>query len=417
MHATFNVKTLRTFVLPRSFKQAGADTDRHISICAIIPSFMPDILTLRLVQDILKWNPQTHIYVVDDSTPYSAEESHSIFKQIAKLSKRVTLLRTPKNKLKAGAINYALTHIKKNGDIPSAIITLDDDVVIEEHSIPNMLYSLFADKQIGAVCSQSRVLNKNKNILTRLQGLEYLGFNAVRIADEGFFHGPLVMHGMLTAFKKEALYGVNGFTENHLIEDYEITTRVKEHGWDVRLAADAYAWTRVPETFSKLWKQRTRWIYGGVVIMDDVKYWPSVIQDITGHFIFLITLLLIAVFTIIPFNFGLEPISPVVIKIIIGLSLMQAAIMYGFQMWFMRFYDERDVYDWLLRATFIPEFIYANVLTLVLLGAYLFHLFNWGCTLFSKGLEENIITKRIRAAFHQFGYTNRWNTRENFKHI
>lgn len=413
MHATFSIKTFGTFIKPHTFDELSSDNKTPASACAIIPSFMPNELTLRLVQDILKWNPTIHIYVIDDSTPYTHEESHLIFRKIAEIPEQVTLLRTPKNKLKAGAINYALSYITTNDEIPDAIITLDDDVVIEEYTLQNMLSSLFADERIGAVCSQSRVLNKNKNLLTRLQGLEYLGFNAVRLADEGFFHGPLVMHGMLTAFKKEALMAVHGFYENHLIEDYEITTRIKEKGWDVRLATDAYAWTCVPDTFSKLWKQRTRWIYGGVVIMDDVRYWPSVIQDITGHFIFLLTLLLITVFMIIPFDFGLGPISPLIVKIIIILSLTQVAAMYVFQMWFMRFYDERDGYDWLIRSTFILEFLYANALTVVLLGSYLFHLFNWGCSLFSREVPEHTIIKKIRHIFHHFGYSNRWNTRVN----
>ena len=75
--------------------------------------------------------------------------------------------------------------------MPDVILTLDDDVVISPTTVQNLVAELMSGTNLGAVCSQCAVLNKNKNILTRLQGLEYLGFNATRLADEGFYGGPV----------------------------------------------------------------------------------------------------------------------------------------------------------------------------------------------------------------------------------
>ena len=203
---------LRSFVVPIRYARSPFDY-RCATICLIIPTYAPDTVTRQLVEDALRWNPNMFICIVDDSTPTQHTESLSVLQSMAGID-RVTLLRTDKNKLKAGALNYALRHLSKNNYHykPDVIITADDDVVIEPSTIPNLVTELMSHEAFGAVCSQCGVFNKNKNILTRLQGLEYVGFNAIRLADEGFLYGPLVMHGMLTAFRASALHEVGGFT-------------------------------------------------------------------------------------------------------------------------------------------------------------------------------------------------------------
>jgi len=43
-----------------------------------------------------------------------------------------------------------------------------------------------------------------------MQGLEYHSFNVSKIADNGFVSGPLVMQGMLTAFRMSLLEQTDG---------------------------------------------------------------------------------------------------------------------------------------------------------------------------------------------------------------
>ena len=266
---------------------------------------------------------------------------------------------------------------------------------------------------LGAVCSQCHVLNKNTNLLTRLQGLEYLGFNATRLADEGFFRGPLVMHGMLTAFRASALREVGGFAERHLIEDYEITARLKAKGWSVKSAIDSHAWTVVPERFSVLWRQRTRWSYGGITVVDEVTHLPSVLQDLIGHSMFWATVIMMNVLLIgIMLKSG-GGVSPQIPYWIIALSFVQLTIWYVFQLWLMRMYREKDAYDWLIRASLIPEFVYANVLTFVLVGSYCFLFFN---TLTRTVKRRGSAARRqlvgsLNTLFRVCGYTESWGTR------
>jgi len=404
---------LKSIISPRRFNDRPKKSFEKVRVFAIIPSFKPRAITTQLIEDLVRWNPSLTIILVDDCTPSSYLPGAEIFKKCTSISERVTLIRTPENTLKAGAINYALSYLQKNNIRPDVVLTLDDDVVIERNTVSEMISSLLADERLGAVCSQSRVFNKNKNLITRLQGLEYLGFNATRLADEGFFHGPLVMHGMLTAFRISALEKVRGFTEHHLIEDYEITARLKEAGFDVRLASAAYAWTEVPESLIDLWKQRTRWISGGVSVVKDSKYWPAVVQDIIGHTLFISTILVLFAFFLLTFDFGAGPIPPLLAYAILFFSVVQTLIWFLFQLWFMRFYDERDAWDWIIRISFIPEFIYANSLTVVLLGAYLFHITDSLLGFLARHIRIFTIRGWTLSLFSRVGYSKQWNTRDS----
>ena len=407
---------LKNFILPTRAVKTFFNVEKT-NVCAIIPTYKPGVFTVTLVEDLIRWNPRIAVYVVDDSTPRDNQETFRIFEKITLASNRVTLLRTPSNALKAGALNYALKYIfeGRKAYMPDVILTLDDDVVISPTTVQNLVAELMSGTNLGAVCSQCAVLNKNKNILTRLQGLEYLGFNATRLADEGFYGGPLVMHGMLTAFRAHALFGVGGFAEKHLIEDYEITARLKTQGWGVKAAINSYAWTIVPERFSELWRQRTRWSYGGLTVIAKAKRAAPVLQDLLGHGVFFSTILMVDLLILLTLfgNGGFT--HPQLAYWIIGLSFLQVAVWYVFQLWLMRFYREKDIYDWIIRAILVPEFVYSNVLTLVVVGSYLFFIFTTlthTVTQRSGSALQSLVT-RCRTMFLLIGYTDGWGTRVN----
>jgi len=142
-----------SFFAPHKF-QVKRKTTKH-RVAVIVPSFQPGKLTFSLVQKLLVWNKNVTLYVVDDSTPHEYEVKHRVFARIRALSSRVTVLRTPENKMKAGAINHALFYIlnQKKSLLPDAVITLDDDVIISKNTIKNLVINLFEDDSLGAVCS------------------------------------------------------------------------------------------------------------------------------------------------------------------------------------------------------------------------------------------------------------------------
>ncbi len=379
---------------------------------AVVPTYKPGATALRLVEDLLAHNPKLSVVVVDDCTPLWHKESVNVLECMRLLSPRVTVLRTPRNKLKAGALNLALSHLlgRKGPRAPAVVLTLDDDVVIAPDTVRLMTRALLANPRLGAVCSRCSVLNKNANVLTRLQGLEYVGFNAIRMADQGFMRGPLVMHGMLTAFRARALRQAGPFAEGHLIEDYEMTTRLKALGWEVRGVLEARAWTEAPERLRDFWRQRTRWSLGGVRLVLEAKDKSVVIQDVLGHIVFIATLALIA--TLLVLKGAGAPSG--LLRVIVALSVLQFAAWYALQVWLMRWYPEKDAWDWLLRVSLVPELVFSSIMTLVVLGSYSFMLFSAASrTLARRGSVAARAAALGTSLFAKIGYSDGWGTRSN----
>ncbi len=379
------------------------------NVAVIIPTFRPSEMTVQLVESIVKYHSKVLVVVVDDCTPLNVDTAPVLSKinWLAANNLQIVSLRTPKNTLKAGALNYGIEYLQSLAIKPDAVFTFDDDVVINKETIPNMVNTLFSSYKIGAVCSQVRITNKNKNIVTRLQGLEYHGFNITKISDNGFLKGPLVMQGMLTAFRMEVLESINGFSTGHLIEDYDITARLKIQGWEVKIAKKAIAWTEVPETAEALWKQRARWTSGGLHVL--AQHWrniPSVFQDFVGHASFLSLFVLVGLSFMFADSYtrtqGLIP-------VLIFLAWGSFAISTIYNIIVMREYADRDTNDWLIKLSILPEFIYSNFLSLVLFGSYLFYFYN----IVTKSILSTLtyIISLGHSAFRRVGYSTAWGTR------
>ena len=119
----------KNFFIPTRYPQSLFDVEKA-KVCTIIPTYKPGRITEKLVEDLVRWNPDVRVCVVDDCTPRGYKESERIFENIAAIP-QVTLLRTPANALKAGALNHALKHIYgEPGWEPDVILTLDDDIVV-----------------------------------------------------------------------------------------------------------------------------------------------------------------------------------------------------------------------------------------------------------------------------------------------
>ncbi|MCA9391749.1 glycosyltransferase family 2 protein [candidate division WWE3 bacterium] len=383
--------------------------ERGPRVVALIGTYKTKKETISLVNQLLSHNKEIEVLIVDDSTPKEDMSYMNKIKLMAKTKKRLNTIRTPQNNLKAGAQNFGLEHLKKQKERPDVVVTMDDDAVIFEDTISELIKALYANERLGAVCSSVMVENKDHNLLTRLQALEYHGFNIARAMDEGFFKGPLVMHGMLSAYRMDALNEVEGFQENHLIEDYDITARLKQKGWIVGFAPKALASTDVPPSLSILWKQRVRWYLGGLfVVKDNIRKPINVIQDFFGHFTLISSYLLIALSYLLG---RYTQINDTLVTFLIVLALLNFVVPTIFGIITLYYYRQRDIIDVLIRLLIIPEFVYANILSLVLLGSYFYFVFLGVNRYLQRNKIGSTIAQHIDRVFHSMGFSQTWGTR------
>ncbi|MFJ8077113.1 bifunctional polysaccharide deacetylase/glycosyltransferase family 2 protein [Streptomyces sp. NPDC096176] len=190
-----------------------------------------------------------HVIVIDDG---STDGTADVVERLA--DPRVTLVRQP-NTGKPGALNTGLLHARDD-----IVVMVDADTVLEPDAIHHLVQPL-AHPAIGAVSGNTKVGNRG-HLLGKWQHLEYvLGFNLDRRMFEVLECMPTVP-GAIGAFRRDALMGIGGVSDETLAEDTDLTMALWRAGWRVVYEESAVAWTEVPSTLRQLWRQRYRWCYG-----------------------------------------------------------------------------------------------------------------------------------------------------------
>lgn len=195
------------------------------------------------------------IVVVDDC---STDNSFSVMKKYEKKYPGfVYAVQTPKNTGNAaGSKNYGSKFIDTD-----LILFTDADSFPEKGSIEKMI-GFFDEENTGAVTASVLVKNRS-NILLRLQALEYIVIKFTRKLFE-FVDSIYVTPGPLAMYRMKYFIEVGRFDEKNMTEDIEITWRILEKGYDVKMSLNSRVYTIAPEKFKPWFKQRIRWNMGGV---------------------------------------------------------------------------------------------------------------------------------------------------------
>lgn len=413
------MKGVLSFIVPKKYPQPPADiasidvSDFNFTVSVVIPSYKPTNTLRDLVHTLLKQTLVTQVIIVDDATP--KDQGGDVFDNIQHdhaNNTTLTIIHNERNLLCADAINRGLVEIQ-HGETPyHSILILNDDAKLETRTIEHMCLKLWSRDNLGAVCTQARVLNAKKNLVTRLQRLEYLSFNIARKADEGFLKGPLIMPGLATMFRSTILLGsLKVYDSSCLIEDYEMTVRLKKHGWEVALADQAIVWTIVPETFKQLLRQRVRWYYGGLTVLR--RHWnvfSATLPDMISHMLNVGLLVLIILSFVVSSSGPAEPDGYFTLRgVLLSFGIFGLLLNIVLMLWLD---SEKDWIDILLRCTLITEIYYQTFLSYVIFGSYFFYAY--------QSMKKRLIKKFSRLQtmfqitdrmFKLMGFTTSWGTK------
>jgi cellulose synthase/poly-beta-1,6-N-acetylglucosamine synthase-like glycosyltransferase len=222
------------------------------------------------------------IIVVDDA---STDRTLEILNQLQQ-AHPIKVLAMPRNVGKKRALASAM--LEAEGDI---FAFSDSDSVWAPDALERTVGALVADDTIGAVSGHCRALNRDRNLLTRVQDTWYEGQFSVRKAFESVFGAVTCVSGPLAVFRKEAIYNfMPAWEEDQFLgKEFRFATdrtltgfvlgaqqvgqRLKERhrgspflavdyplrNWRIVYCKSARAWTEVPDTLSRLIKQQVRW--------------------------------------------------------------------------------------------------------------------------------------------------------------
>jgi cellulose synthase/poly-beta-1,6-N-acetylglucosamine synthase-like glycosyltransferase len=193
--------------------------------------------------------PRLEIIVVDDgSTDGMADEMRTLREEgMIDLA-----LRGRTRSGKSSACNLGLSHAR--GDV---VVVIDADSTFDRDAVARVVAPL-ADEEVGAVAGNIGVRNAGRGLLCALQGIEYL--IAISLGKRVLDTLGIVTcaSGAFSAFRRDALQRLGGFDVGPG-EDLDMTLRLRQAGWRVRFADDAWCLTDVPESFRRYVRQRLRW--------------------------------------------------------------------------------------------------------------------------------------------------------------
>ncbi len=166
---------------------------------------------------------------------------------------------------KARALNAALAQMTQE-----LVLTVDADTLLEPGAVLAMQRAFGADPALVAatgvllpVCGGSAA----GRVFQWFQTYEYMRNFLSRYA-WGRQDGLLLISGAFAAYRRQAVLDVGGFDPDCLVEDYELTHRLRDVGtrralgWRTAVVGGALARTEAPGGVAAFLRQRRRW-FGG----------------------------------------------------------------------------------------------------------------------------------------------------------
>ncbi|MEV0634578.1 glycosyltransferase [Streptomyces sp. NPDC050619] len=224
-------------------------------VTVLVPAYNEEAGIESTVLSLLdSTHPELQIIVIDDgSTDRTAQIAEGIG------DPRVEVIRKP-NGGKAAALNTGLARTRHE-----IVVMVDADTVFERDAIHRLVQPL-AHPAVGAVSGNTKVGNR-RGLLAKWQHMEYcFGFNLDRRMFE-VLECMTTVPGAIGAFRRDALLGLGGVSDDTLAEDTDVTMALWRAGWRVLYEESAVAWTEVPTSLRQLWRQRYRWCYGTLQAM------------------------------------------------------------------------------------------------------------------------------------------------------
>lgn len=335
------------------------------SVSIVIPAFNEENGIVKGLEAILQLKYENfEVVVVNDGSSDKTLEVCEPFLQ----DPRVRIINKKTNQGKALALNDALPCL--NGEI---VVILDADAEPEHMMLDHLVWQ-FQFARVGGVTGHPRVKNV-VNLLTRIQVVEFSSIIGLLRRSQRIIGRIMTVSGIVAAFRKEALYDVQGFSPDMYTEDIDITWRLQRHFWDIRYEPRAIVWMDVPTTLHDFFKQRLRWARGLMQVLvrhsavvtrwKTRKMWPIYYESCLS---ILWCLCFGLVFTIemIRFPITMTLSAPVNVEFQWIFGLFTASLLQLFFGVYVELKHDKDVWNFIPYAVFYPLFywIFMVIITL-----------------------------------------------------
>ncbi|MEI7485678.1 MAG: glycosyltransferase, partial [Ignavibacteriota bacterium] len=256
-------------------KQEVDKNEYELPSCSVlIPAHNEEKVIGKTIEAMLRLNypeDKLEIIVINDG---SSDSTREIIESYAALDKRVILYDIPKGqggKGKSRTLNLGIKTAKSD-----VIAIYDADNTPDPDALRYLVIQLISNKELGAVIGKFRTVNKNTNLLTRFINIETLSFQSMLQAGRWQMHNIATLPGTNFVMWNWLISRLDGWDEEALTEDSELSIRIYEEGYKIKFIPYAITYEQEPQEW-KVWiKQRMRWVRGNnYVIAKFFKHIPK----------------------------------------------------------------------------------------------------------------------------------------------
>lgn len=237
-----------------------------VGYTVIVPVYNEDPELLEAAVKSIKesYGKKQIIIINDGSTKKETNDKIQQFKN----DKDILVLGYLKNKGKKFAQVEGIDNAKYD-----YIISVDSDTIVTKYALFMLISPIIEDKTIGITNPNVEIINKNTNLLTKMQQLQTYGAFMVGRKSLGGFGIMNCASGIAMGFRKsdflelkEKYLGKRVFGFDCIFgEDRWLTNLILKKGLKVIMIEQAVVYTYVPENFMHYAKQQLRWKISGII--------------------------------------------------------------------------------------------------------------------------------------------------------
>ncbi len=240
-----------------------ANDARLPAITVVIPAYNEGETVYHTIRSLLASDyPQDklRIFCVDDG---SRDDTASWARSAAVLAPdRVTVIAKEQNAGKRHALYTGFQHVET-----PLVVTVDSDTVLPKEALRALVTPMVLDEQVGAVAGRIDVLNRGRNLLTRMLAVRYrIGFDFSR-AYQSELGSVFVTPGAFSCYRVSVVKPhwdawrdikfLGASCSNG--DDHHMANRVLWAGYKTVYQSNAVARTTVPSTYKRLALMYLRW--------------------------------------------------------------------------------------------------------------------------------------------------------------
>lgn len=226
--------------------------------CSVqLPIFNEGVVALRVLRasSRLEYAGEWVVQVLDDSSDGTRQ---LLNREVARLSGRIQYIsRSNRLGFKAGALANGMK--RTQGEF---MLVLDADYLPSPDLLQRLVPVVATRPDVAAVQARWTYLNRNENLLTRLQAIgldshflvEQVGRNSA-----GLF---LNFNGTCGLWRREAIENVGGWHGDTLTEDLDLSYRAQIAGWKIVFLPEILVPGELPVTLDAYIDQQSRWSQG-----------------------------------------------------------------------------------------------------------------------------------------------------------